>query len=133
FESAHNGTLFLDEIGDMPIELQVILLRAIETKKIIRLGDTKERPIDIRIIAATNRDLEEEIAYNNSFRSDLYYRLNVQSIDIPPLRERPEDIEALVWTFMKQFEDQYGKGPTQIDQEVMQRFVEYPWPGNIRE
>lgn len=133
FESAHSGTLFLDEIGDMPIELQVILLRAIETKKIIRLGDTKERPIDIRIIAATNRDLEEEIAYNNSFRSDLYYRLNVLSIDIPPLRERPEDIEALVWTFMKQFEDQYGKGPTQIDQEVMQRFVEYPWPGNIRE
>ena len=133
FESAHNGTLFLDEIGDMPIELQVILLRAIETKKIIRLGDTIERPVDIRIIAATNRDLEEEIAYNNLFRSDLYYRLNVLNIDIPPLRERPEDIEALAWTFMKQFQEQYGDGPTQIDQEAMQLFIEYPWPGNIRE
>src|SRR5699024_10065699 len=77
FESAHKGTLFLDEIGDMPLELQVILLRAIETKRIVRLGDTQEREVDIRIIAATNRDLEEEIAYNDGFRSDLYYRLNV--------------------------------------------------------
>lgn len=133
FESAHNGTLFLDEIGDMPIELQVILLRAIETKKIIRLGDGIERPVDIRIIAATNRDLQEEIAYNGSFRSDLYYRLNVLSIEIPPLRERPEDIEALAWKFLYQFQEMYGDGPTEIDSEAMQLFVEYPWPGNIRE
>src|SRR5699024_10350719 len=77
FESAHRGTLFLDEIGDMPLELQVILLRAIETKRIVRIGESQEREVDIRIIAATNRDLEEEIAYNDGFRSDLYYRLNV--------------------------------------------------------
>src|SRR5690625_1015351 len=133
FESAHQGTLFLDEIGDMPLELQVTLLRAIETKQIVRLGDTKERDVDIRIIAATNRDLEEEIAYNNSFRSDLYYRLNVLSIDIPPLRERPEDIEALVWIFLEELKVTYGEGPTNIDNEVMQLFVEYPWPWNIRE
>ncbi|MBO1004239.1 transporter substrate-binding protein [Pseudogracilibacillus auburnensis] len=133
FESAHNGTLFLDEIGDMPLELQVILLRAIETKKIIRLGESKEREVDIRIIAATNRDLEEEIAYNNGFRSDLYYRLNVLSIDIPPLRERPEDVEALAWKFMNEFHEIYGDGPKEVDQEVMQLFIEYPWPGNIRE
>lgn len=133
FESAHKGTLFLDEIGDMPLELQVILLRAIETKRIVRLGDTKERPIDIRIIAATNKNLQEEIAYNNSFRSDLYYRLNVLSIDIPPLRDRPEDIETLAWIFMDECQANYGAGPTQIDHEVMQLFIEYPWPGNIRE
>lgn len=133
FEHAHKGTLFLDEIGDMPLELQVILLRAIETKQIIRLGDTKERNVDIRIIAATNKNLQEEIAYNNSFRSDLYYRLNVLSIDIPPLRERPEDIEALVWKFIKQFKSVYGKGPLTVSNKVMQHFVEYPWSGNIRE
>lgn len=133
FESAHKGTLFLDEIGDMPLELQVTLLRAIETKQIVRLGDTQERAVDIRIIAATNKNLQEEIAYNNAFRSDLYYRLNVLSIDIPPLRERPEDIEALVWRFMDEFSHIYGKGPTQIADEVMQLFVEYPWSGNIRE
>lgn len=133
FESAHTGTLFLDEIGEMPKELQVVLLRAIETKRIIRLGDTVERPVDIRIIAATNRNLEEEIAYNNSFRSDLYYRLNVLSIDIPALRERPEDIEALTWKFIKELQEIYGNGPRKIDREVMQLFIEYPWPGNVRE
>src|SRR5699024_6728657 len=92
FERAQQGTLLLDEIGGLPLDVQVVLLRAIETKQIIRLGDTKERAVDIRIIAATNKALQEEIAYNTSFRSDLYYRLNVLSIDIPPLRHRPEDI-----------------------------------------
>lgn len=133
FESAHHGTLFLDEIGDMPLELQVILLRAIETKEIVRLGDSTERKVDIRIIAATNRDLQEEIAYNNSFRSDLYYRLNVLSIRIPALRERPEDIEALVWAFINEFETIYEGGPKQLENETMQLLIEYPWPGNIRE
>lgn len=133
FESAHKGTLFLDEIGDMPLDLQVILLRAIETKRIIRIGESKEREVDIRIIAATNRDLEEEIAYNDSFRSDLYYRLNVLNINIPPLRERTEDIEALAWKFLQEFQEVYGDGPKGFDQEVMQLFIEYPWPGNIRE
>lgn len=133
FESAHQGTLFLDEIGEMPLDLQVVLLRAIETKQIIRLGDTKERAVDIRIIAATNKALQEEIAYNNSFRSDLYYRLNVLSIDIPPLRHRPEDIEALIWLFLEELTSTYGDGPTHVDDEVLQLLIEYPWPGNIRE
>lgn len=133
FESAHHGTLFLDEIEDMPLELQVILLRAIETKKIVRLGDSTERNVDIRIIAATTRDLQEEIAYSNSFRSDLYYRLNVLSIKMPALRERPKDIEALAWSFIDELKNIYGDGPKQIDNEAMQLFIEYPWPGNIRE
>ncbi len=133
FEAAHQGTLFLDEIGDMPLELQVILLRAIETKRIVRLGDTHEREVDIRIIAATNRNLEEEIAYNDSFRSDLFYRLNVLSIHIPPLRERTEDIEELAWNIFEQLQKEYDYGPKRMSDEVMHLFIEYPWPGNIRE
>lgn len=133
FEAAHNGTLFLDEIGDMPMELQVILLRALETKTIVRLGDTKERELDIRIIAATNRKLEEEIAYGNTFRSDLFYRLNVLSLTIPPLRERPEDIEVLVMELLQELESSYADGAKRVSAEVLQLLVEYPWPGNIRE
>lgn len=133
FEAANGGTLFLDEIGDMPLELQVVLLRALETRKIIRLGDVVERTVDIRIIAATNRDLEEEIAYHDSFRSDLYYRLNVLGIDIPALRERCEDIPALVNHFFERMFELYGEGPTRIEEEVIQTFIQYPWPGNIRE
>ncbi|RST74313.1 sigma-54-dependent Fis family transcriptional regulator [Siminovitchia acidinfaciens] len=133
FEAAHNGTLFLDEIGDMPMDLQVILLRALETKRIVRLGDTKEREVDIRIIAATNRNLPEEIAYGNTFRTDLFYRLNVLSLTIPPLRERPEDIEGLVIELMRELEDSYVEGPERVSGEALQMLVEYPWPGNIRE
>ncbi|SFE82205.1 transporter substrate-binding protein [Alteribacillus iranensis] len=133
FEAAQNGTIFLDEIGDMPFELQVTLLRAIEDKKIVRVGDTVERPINTRIIAATNRDLEEEIAYENSFRSDLYYRLNVLSITIPPLRERSEDIEHLCFEFLKDFQKAYNYGPGFIKDEALQLILSYPWPGNIRE
>lgn len=133
FEAAQKGTLFLDEIGDMPMDLQVILLRALETKRIVRLGDTNEREVDIRIIAATNRNLPEEIAYGNTFRSDLYYRLNVLSLTIPPLRERPEDIEGLIREMLEELKDSYGDGPDQVNGEALQLLVEYPWPGNIRE
>lgn len=133
FEAAHNGTLFLDEIGDMPMDLQVILLRALETKRIVRLGDTRERAVNIRIIAATNRNLPEEIAYGNTFRSDLFYRLNVLSLTIPPLRERPEDIEGLVIELIRELEESYGDGPERVSGEALQEMIEYPWPGNIRE
>jgi sigma-54 dependent transcriptional regulator, acetoin dehydrogenase operon transcriptional activator AcoR len=133
FEAANGGTLFLDEIGDMPLELQVMLLRAIETKKIIRLGESKERSVDVRIIAATNRDLEKEIAYKGSFRSDLFYRLSVLSIKIPSLRERIEDLDNLCQEFLNLFLKLYGKGPNKISDEVLQKFYTYHWPGNIRE
>jgi transcriptional regulator with PAS, ATPase and Fis domain/ABC-type branched-subunit amino acid transport system substrate-binding protein len=132
FEAAHKGTLFLDEIGEMPYDLQVVLLRAIENGKISRLGDHQERPIDVRIISATNRNLQEEIAYN-SFRSDLYYRLNVLSLTIPPLRERPEDIEILMYHFLKQFQKNHGISPIKVNPEILQALIQHPWPGNIRE
>lgn len=133
FEAANGGTLFLDEIGEMPYELQVVLLRAIESGTIVRVGDHRERKIDVRIISATNRNLQEEIAYKGSFRSDLYYRLNVLSITLPPLRERPEDIEHLAHHFLKQFQNTYGKGPNKINSEVLPTLVQYPWPGNVRQ
>lgn len=133
FEAAHGGTLFLDEIGDMPLELQVVLLRALETKRVVRLGDTKEREVDVRIIAATHRNLAEEIAYNGSFRSDLFYRLNVLSITIPALRERTEDIAHLSRELLQQFVQLYGEGPESISNEGLQAFIQYHWPGNIRE
>ncbi|WP_240376952.1 transporter substrate-binding protein [Bacillus piscicola] len=133
FEAAHNGTLFLDEIGEMPLDLQVALLRALESKSIVRIGDTKERPVNARIIAATNRALEEEIAYGSTFRSDLFYRLNVLSFTIPPLRERPEDTAHLSSEFLEHFRHVYGDGPASIEKEAMQMLAAYHWPGNIRE
>lgn len=133
FEAAHNGTIFLDEIGDMPLELQVVLLRVIESKKIVRLGDTKERAVNVRIIAATNRNLPEEIASRQTFRSDLFYRLNVLSITIPPLKERSADIAYLCHEFVHEFFLTYGDGPQSFQKEALQSIVHYPWPGNIRE
>ncbi len=133
FEAANNGTLFLDEIGDMPLELQVVLLRAIESKKIMRLGENQERKVNVRIIAATHRNLQEEIAYKGSFRADLFYRLNVLSITIPPLSERPEDIEHLCQEFLNEFHQTHGEGPNKISNEALQLFIQYHWPGNIRE
>ncbi|GIO09251.1 hypothetical protein J31TS6_52790 [Brevibacillus reuszeri] len=133
FEAAHNGTIFLDEIGDMPLELQVVLLRVIESKKIVRLGDSKERAINVRIIAATNRNLPQEIALTHSFRPDLFYRLNVLSITIPSLKERPEDIEHLCQEFIHECFLTYGDGPQSFQKEALHSIVHYPWPGNIRE
>jgi transcriptional regulator with PAS, ATPase and Fis domain len=133
FEATNGGTLFLDEIGEMPYDLQVVLLRAIESLTITRVGDHQERKIDVRIISATNRNLQEEIAYKGSFRSDLYYRLNVLSITLPPLRERPEDIEYLAYHFLKQFQNIHGASPTKINGEVLQSLIQYTWPGNVRQ
>jgi DNA-binding NtrC family response regulator len=133
FEAAHKGTLFLDEIGEMPLDIQVSLLRVIEERKVTRIGDVKERPIDIRIIAATNKNLNEEIAYNGTFRSDLFYRLNVFSITIPPLRQRKEDIHELAITFLQALGELNKTGPKQISQRALKILHNHHWPGNIRE
>jgi transcriptional regulator with PAS, ATPase and Fis domain len=131
-EAANGGTLFLDEIGELTAEMQIVLLRVLEERKIIRLGDHEERSLDVRIIAATNRKLEKEIV-TGRFRADLFYRLHVLHIQIPSLRERTEDIPYLVETFMNDLQTRYGKGPTVLSREVWDRFLEYAWPGNIRE
>jgi len=132
FEAAHGGTLFLDEVGEMPLHAQVKLLRAIAERKVTRVGDTQEREVDVRIIAATNRSLETEVA-EGRFREDLYYRLNVVCIDLPPLRERQEDIHQLAEHFVRQYSREYGKTITGLSQAVSERLVEYAWPGNVRE
>ncbi|RXT06491.1 transporter substrate-binding protein [Ammoniphilus sp. CFH 90114] len=133
FEVAHQGTLFLDEIGDMPLELQVNLLRVLETRKVVRVGDHIERPVDVRIIAATHRNLKEEAAYQGAFRSDLYFRLNVFTITIPSLNERTEDIPPLAKYFLRELYNTYGQGPTRISSRAMQVLENYLWPGNVRE
>jgi transcriptional regulator with GAF, ATPase, and Fis domain len=132
FELADSGTLFLDEIGEMPIDLQSKLLRVLQEGEFERIGGTVTLKVDVRIIAATNRNLEEMIR-TERFRSDLYYRLNVFPVKLPPLRERTEDIPLLVKYFVKKFNSKYGKNITQIPASVYNRFSTYPWPGNIRE
>lgn len=131
FELADGGTLFLDEVGEMPLELQVKVLRAIQDKEIIRVGGKKTISLDVRIIAATNRDLEEMIR-NKTFREDLYYRLNVVPLVLPPLRKRKEDILPMVAEFIARFNTSYGYQKW-IHPEVMEFFWEHDWPGNIRE
>lgn len=131
FELADKGTLLLDEIGDMPFNLQVKLLRVLQEKEFIRLGGTRTRKVDVRIIAATNANLLQKVK-ENSFRSDLYFRLNVVPIHIPPLRERPSDIVPLVQELQKKFEQQYGI-KKELSVEVFDRIYKYQWPGNVRE
>jgi PAS domain S-box-containing protein len=131
FEQAHGGTLFLDEIGDMPLDLQASLLRAIETRTIVRLGGQRVITIDVRIIAASHKDLHAE-AVRGNFRSDLYYRLNVLTIAIPALRERREDIPALVHYFLQRQSRIPGR-PLSISNEALALLSSHPWPGNIRE
>jgi transcriptional regulator of acetoin/glycerol metabolism len=131
FEQAHGGTLFLDEIGDMPLDLQTALLRAIETRSIVRVGGQRVIPVDVRIIAATHRDLREE-ARRGTFRSDLFYRLNVLTIHIPALRERSGDIPLLVHHFLGRQSRALGRSLT-ITPEAMDVIRAYNWPGNIRE
>ena len=131
FELANGGTIFLDEIGDMPLNLQVKLLRVLQEKEIERLGGSKPIKVDVRIIAATNRNLEELIK-QGKFREDLYYRLNVVPVFIPPLRERKEDIPPLVWHFVENFSKEYKKN-IKVSSEVMEAFLNYDWPGNVRE
>ena len=132
FESAQQSTLFLDEIGELPVDAQVKLLRVLEERAIVRLGSTQPIKVDVRIIAATNRNLAEAVR-DGSFREDLFYRLNVFPIVIPPLRERPEDIAGLAWEFATEFSCSLGKPIASISQESMRELQEYGWPGNVRE
>lgn len=132
FEAADGGTLFLDEIGEMPPELQVALLRVIENQTFHRIGSTEEQKVDVRIIAATNRNLQEEIAYN-TFRSDLYYRLNVLSIKIPPLRQRVHDMKNLIYGFLHEFKEKHGLPELLLEEEALSTLMSHPWPGNVRE
>ncbi len=132
FELAHQGTLFLDEVGDIPLELQAKLLRVLQEQEFERLGGTRTMRVDVRLIAATNRDLAKMVA-DRQFREDLYYRLNVFPISVPPLRERREDIPLLVRYFAQQFARRANKRIETIPTETMEALVQWPWPGNIRE
>jgi two-component system response regulator PilR (NtrC family) len=132
FEAAHGGTLFLDEIGNMSLTMQVRLYRALQEGKIRPVGSTEEIDVDVRIIAATNKDFEKEIA-EGRFREDLYYRLNVIPIHLPPLRERREDIPLLARHFLERFRKVMDKPVTGISPEAMQKLESYDWPGNVRE
>jgi formate hydrogenlyase transcriptional activator len=132
FELAHQGTLFLDEIGDVPLELQSKLLRALQEHEIQRLGSTRNIHVDFRLIAATNRDLEEMMT-KREFRSDLYYRLNVFPIRIPPLRDRPQDIPPLVHCFVQRIAKRLRRPIEAVSRESMEALCRWPWPGNVRE
>jgi formate hydrogenlyase transcriptional activator len=132
FEMADKGTLFLDEVGDIPAALQPKLLRVLQEQEFERLGSGRTHKVDVRLVAATNRDLAEMVA-RGQFRSDLYYRLNVFPILLPSLRERREDIPVLVTHFVKTFSRRIGKQVDSIPPETMAAFFEYSWPGNIRE
>ena len=132
FEAANQSTLFLDEIGELSADVQVKLLRVLQERVIERLGSTQPVKVDVRIIAATNRDLETAVA-EGTFREDLYYRLNVFPIAIAPLRERPEDIPALAWKFVEEVSQPLGKSIESIAPESMREMRHYSWPGNVRE
>jgi formate hydrogenlyase transcriptional activator len=132
FELADQGSLFLDEIGDIPLELQPKLLRVLQEREFERLGSAVTRRVNVRVVAATHRDLEEMI-WERQFRSDLYYRLNVFPIYIPPLRDRPEDIPLLVHHFVHEFARRMNKTVAAISPQTMDSLSHYSWPGNIRE
>lgn len=132
FELANGGTIFLDEIGDMPLDMQVKILRVLQEKEVERIGGNKTIPIDCRIIAATNRDLSERIK-ENEFREDLYYRLNVVNIEVPPLRDRKDDIEILTLKLMEKLSNALGKYVNNITVDALDCLKTYNWPGNIRE
>ncbi len=132
FELADGGTIFLDEIGDMSLNTQAKLLRVLEERKIERLGSSHSIPVDVRVISATNRDLAASVSAEK-FRADLYYRLRVVQIDLPPLRDRREDIPMLAQHFLQNYAKKYRLKCTEIDAEAMRRLVAYDWPGNVRE
>lgn len=132
FEEAHGGTLFLDEVGELPLSLQVKLLRALQEEEIRPLGDTRSVNVDVRIIAATARNLAQE-ASKGTFREDLFYRLNVLTINVPPLRERQEDIPLLVDHFIKKYNKRLGTSMEGVSSEVMHSLINYDWRGNVRE
>src|SRR5690606_11414265 len=132
FEEAHTGTLFLDEIGELPLGLQVKLLRVLEEETIRRVGDSKDQQIDVRIVAATHRDLLKETGAGR-FREDLFYRLNVLPIHVPPLRDRREDIQLLIEHFVSRNNARLGISIRGLDTEARRLLYEYGWPGNVRE
>ena len=132
FHEASGGTLFLDEMGEMPLSLQVKLLRVLESEKVRRVGENKPESVDVRLVAATSRDLEERVR-GGEFREDLFYRLNVVRIHIPPLRSRTEDIPILVDHFLGRFNVRFGKEIEEVPSEVMEVLLSYAWPGNVRE
>ena len=132
FELAHQGTIFLDEVEDIPPELQSKLLRVLQEQEFERLGSSRTLRVDVRVVAATNANLEQMVE-ENKFRSDLYYRLNVFPINVPPLRERPEDIPLLVHFFANKFAQQMKRRIESVPKETMAALVNYHWPGNIRE
>jgi two-component system response regulator PilR (NtrC family) len=132
FELADRGTVFLDEVGDLPLSLQVKVLRAIQEKSFRRVGGTHDQQVDVRIVSATNRRLEEEVA-RSRFREDLYYRLNVIEIPLPPLRERKDDIALLVDHFVEKYGRELGKEVKGMSDEAMARLLAYRFPGNVRE
>ncbi len=131
-ETASGGTLFLDEISELSPELQVKLLRVLEDRKVTRVGGSVTIPVDFRLVAATNRKLEQWVA-DGRFRQDLYYRLKVVTLEIPPLRERPEDIPLLIRHFLEQFNRDLGRNVAGIEQAALNALLRYPWPGNVRE
>jgi two-component system nitrogen regulation response regulator NtrX len=132
FEKAHGGTLFLDEVGDMSLKTQSKVLHALDEQKFTRVGDDETIKVDVRVIAATNKDLEDEISKGN-FREDLFYRLNVIPFYVPPLRERKEDIPMLARHFLKEFSAAYSRRSKEITDDAVDTLMRYPWPGNVRE
>jgi DNA-binding NtrC family response regulator len=133
FEAAEGGTLFLDEIGDMPLTIQATLLRTLQEKEVLRLGESHPRKVNVRIVTATNQDLETQVT-TNQFRSDLLYRIRIGRIHLPPLRERREDIPLLAETFLQESLSATGKkGVQDISSAAMQSLMPYTWPGNVRE
>ena len=132
FEDADGGTLFLDEVGELPLGLQVKLLRVLQDDEIRRLGDNRVRKVDVRILAATNRDLKEAVR-SGGFREDLFYRLNVLNIHIPALRERPEDIPVFLEHFLRKYNQQLGRAVQGFEPASLKILLDYPWPGNVRE
>src|SRR5262245_56130162 len=133
FQAADRGTLFLDEVGDLPLELQPKLLRALQEQQVERLGSGgRVTTVDVRVVAATNQDLEEMV-HQRAFRADLFYRLNVFPIRVPPLRERVEDIPLLTAHFVRRFAERQGKTIDKVPGEVMASLKQYAWPGNVRE
>ncbi len=132
FEAAQGGTLFLDEIGDLPLGIQVKLLRVLQEREIVRLGSRQPTAIDVRLVAATNVDLQEAVAAGR-FREDLYYRLNVATLWLPPLRERTGDIPLLAQHFLLLYGDRLDADSVEITPEALDRLIEHPWPGNVRE
>jgi transcriptional regulator with GAF, ATPase, and Fis domain len=132
FEIAEGGTIFLDDIDDVPLAMQVKLLRVLQNRTVERLGGTRVVPVNVRVLAGTKRDLKQLVA-DGKFREDLYYRLNVLPLALPPLRERPEDIPVLMEAFLERFFRSRGAEPAQVSPAVAQAFRQYPWPGNVRE